>query len=350
MAKKKTAFVLSGGGLRGCFQVGALKYLMEEKGIKPDIVCGISTGSLQAVGVALGIDLEQFWTENINKTSDIYSCSLKACTVINIIAMYLCSLALCMGVCHLVFPTFIGYCIAATLSFLLFGAALICFYLPNMRYKSIFKLKGLRKILKKYLTAHALDDTDIKLFVGSVDLKSSIITYHTNNHINVDTVQASCTIPLVFQPVGLSGMPSVDGGVRDIAPMRIAVDHGATDIYLVICDPLEPHPYTGKIKSILAVGERTLGIICHEIILNDIKAALRRNQLVGPGKYKKVNLYVIYPDEAFLEMYGNVVEVNPEKIKKGIKSGKERAKAILDNEPITYEEIEAIIEMTRRIV
>ena len=58
---KKIAFVLSGGGMRGCFQVGALQYLMKVKNIIPDIVCGISTGSLQALGVALNIDLEEFW-------------------------------------------------------------------------------------------------------------------------------------------------------------------------------------------------------------------------------------------------------------------------------------------------
>lgn len=37
--------VLSGGGEKGAYQVGALRYLVE-KGIDPDIITGVSVGAM----------------------------------------------------------------------------------------------------------------------------------------------------------------------------------------------------------------------------------------------------------------------------------------------------------------
>ncbi len=46
----KTAWVLSGGGARGCFQVGVLAALSKQG--KPDLVIGCSAGALNAAGFA----------------------------------------------------------------------------------------------------------------------------------------------------------------------------------------------------------------------------------------------------------------------------------------------------------
>ncbi|MEI6620923.1 MAG: patatin-like phospholipase family protein [Actinomycetes bacterium] len=46
MTKRKTAFVLSGGGAKGAFEAGALSYLIKVKSICPDIVTGTSAGAI----------------------------------------------------------------------------------------------------------------------------------------------------------------------------------------------------------------------------------------------------------------------------------------------------------------
>ncbi|QLQ08230.1 MAG: patatin-like phospholipase family protein [Anaerolineae bacterium] len=46
-----TAIVMSGGGSKGAFQVGALKR-MYEVGIRPQIVCGTSVGALNGAKLA----------------------------------------------------------------------------------------------------------------------------------------------------------------------------------------------------------------------------------------------------------------------------------------------------------
>lgn len=51
----KTALVVSGGGSKGAFAVGVIKYLTENRpDIKFDTFCGTSTGSLMLPLVALG--------------------------------------------------------------------------------------------------------------------------------------------------------------------------------------------------------------------------------------------------------------------------------------------------------
>ena len=49
----KTAYVLSGGGAKGAFQVGAMEYL-HKKGLRPDLIVGTSVGALNAAGYSYG--------------------------------------------------------------------------------------------------------------------------------------------------------------------------------------------------------------------------------------------------------------------------------------------------------
>jgi len=335
--------VLSGGGLRGCFQVGALQYLMQVKKIIPDIVCGISTGSLQALGVAQGTDLEKFWTENIRKKSDVYSSMLNIGTGLLLFGIYAVLFALCAGILYLVIPTCISCIIAAPASVLLFVLIFILVIFPNI--KSINRFSGLKKILDKYFNKDALKKSGVDLYVGTVDLISSVLTYHPKDRISVDDILASCTIPVFFPPVKQKELRSVDGGVRDIAPMRIAVKKGATDIYLIICDLLKPYPTLSEPKNLLDVLNRTLAIMSHEIVINDIEAAVKKNELADKSRYRKINLYVIDPDMEFVEMFEDILGVNPAHIARGIAIGKKQAEAALKQGPMTKRRIEDILKM-----
>jgi NTE family protein len=49
---KKLAFVLSGGGSRGALQLGAM-YALQEYGLQPDLLIGVSIGAINAAFVAL---------------------------------------------------------------------------------------------------------------------------------------------------------------------------------------------------------------------------------------------------------------------------------------------------------
>ncbi len=72
--------VLSGGGAKGDFQVGALRFLYNQ-GIRPDILTGTSVGAINVAKLAEGENpadptlgltgLERIW-ESLQRNSDMY--------------------------------------------------------------------------------------------------------------------------------------------------------------------------------------------------------------------------------------------------------------------------------------
>src|SRR6202167_2757236 len=52
MAGPKTAFVLAGGGTKGAFEAGAIRYLVEEEQILPQILTAASAGAVAAAVLA----------------------------------------------------------------------------------------------------------------------------------------------------------------------------------------------------------------------------------------------------------------------------------------------------------
>ena len=75
-----TAIVLSGGGAKGDFEVGAVRCIYD-RGIRPDIICGVSVGAINAVKLAEGENpgdptqglpgLEALWA-SLRRDSDMF--------------------------------------------------------------------------------------------------------------------------------------------------------------------------------------------------------------------------------------------------------------------------------------
>src|ERR1700691_1576758 len=60
MAGPKTAFVLAGGGTKGAFEAGAIRYLVEEEQILPQILTAASAGSVAAAVLAQARTPQEF--------------------------------------------------------------------------------------------------------------------------------------------------------------------------------------------------------------------------------------------------------------------------------------------------
>ncbi|HEY6746507.1 MAG TPA: patatin-like phospholipase family protein [Mycobacteriales bacterium] len=75
-----TGIALSGGGTKGDFQVGALR-LLYDRGVRPDLICGVSVGAINAVKLAEGENpanprqglagLVELWS-SLQRDSDMY--------------------------------------------------------------------------------------------------------------------------------------------------------------------------------------------------------------------------------------------------------------------------------------
>ncbi len=58
LARRPIAFVLSGGGSQGSFEVGVLRYLYDDLSVRPAILVGSSVGAIIAAKLAEGDDEE----------------------------------------------------------------------------------------------------------------------------------------------------------------------------------------------------------------------------------------------------------------------------------------------------
>ena len=70
------AIVLGGGGSKAAFQVGAVKYLYQEQGVRPNLIAACSGGSLNGAKLAEGGDdaparLESIW-RGLDKNTDMW--------------------------------------------------------------------------------------------------------------------------------------------------------------------------------------------------------------------------------------------------------------------------------------
>ncbi len=329
----RRAFICSGGGLRGCFQVGAIDYLVNTAGIVPDLACGISTGSLQALGLTVGSRehrtdrLLDVWN-GLKRESDVYSTPF-----IDLLWTI---------------PAFLADALHS----------LITHSEMNGRWRtSLHRLSGLEKKIRANYDPAVIAGSDIRLIVGAVDLESSRLSYFDSRHRgqgagndpdydlrpldSADLILASCSIPAFFPPVPFGGQQLVDGGVRDIAPLSVAIHTLAAmaeeardpdprfELYVLLCYPLGARPSTER-RNLLSILLRTIDVMCSEILRDDVETALGINSLleVHPelsGRYSRFDVYLIEPTRDFID----VLEVDPVKIRAGMEHGRERARIAL---------------------
>jgi len=212
----KTGLVLSGGGSKGAFQVGALDYLMRRENVVFDFVSGVSTGSLQGAMVAQNqlTNLAKIWF-NLKKNTDIYN----------------------TGYIRLLWG---GY--------------------P-------YSFNGMETLLKKYLKK----TYDIPFMVGIVSLETG--KYYSFKNPNIEMVLASCSIPILFPPryIDILRENCVDGGIRNITPLKEAIDFGCDTIYVITCyNEEEEFPIMKQKWGFLDSLKRTIDILVDEVKQNDI--------------------------------------------------------------------------------
>jgi len=269
------ALVLSGGGHKGAFQAGAIKAIAQTK-FTPDLITGSSVGALNLLHLLntitsehnLGVnsrllgpavELYDFWEKKIQGPHNILKKNSK-------------------------------WVMAAGL------------FADN--WPGFFSMDPLKKLMMDQITSD-LHHSPIKAAVGTVNVDTGQIEYHDNSEPNfLDYAFASAMQPVVMPTSWIKGKPYVDGGVRDIAPLSYAINAGATEIIIISCQ--SPAPKTMRWKGdVITLLSRTLDIMVHEVIENDIAECERRNSLIpwsgdSPGGYdnnddKLINLTVIRP-------------------------------------------------------
>lgn len=196
------ALVLSGGGAKGIFQVGALRYIFTETDWKPDIIAGVSVGALHTAILSkhthkdLAVEeLEHIWFDRIKSKNDIYRDSLWR------------KIGVAVGLYDGLFDNTPLW-------------NLVCDYLVANTFVNPFFVETV--CIENGLTYVFSNDTDIYEALNKdipPDWKIS-----SSEALRFDNLRkaifASASIPGLFPSVYINDMRFVDGGVRNVVPLE----------------------------------------------------------------------------------------------------------------------------------
>lgn len=271
----KTALVISGGGSRGAFAVGALEVLLE-RGWKFDIISGTSTGALIASLAAIN---------DIDTLVKIYT-SVRTKDILRL----------------------------------------------NWRRffrDAIYDTKPLKKLIRKTMRGERytqLMESKITILLCRVGYQTGSVLYGSQHPVEgrpeiqpwpnfdgyVSALLASTNEPTLMPPVQVDGETCFDGGVREVVPLRIVSTLGAERVVVIVNSPTAPALVSDPYTKIVAIGTRTLDLMTTEIANDDLLCA---NGVI-----------VIRPTQP---LPGSSLEFDPEEMQQMRKIGREQAKATL---------------------
>lgn len=198
MAKKyKTGLVLSGGGTRGFAHLGVIAAL-NELGIQPDVISGVSAGAIVGAFIAAG--------KNPEEILEIFKR---------------------------------GWFFQYTQ-----------IHLP---VDGLLKLDGLKELIDKEIEGKRIEDLQIPLHICISNLNKGRVEYRDKGPIG-STVLASSSIPVLFAPVKLGVFHYVDGGLMDNIPVEPVKD----DCEQLIVSNISPINPTAKMKNLVQIATRTV--------------------------------------------------------------------------------------------
>ncbi|MBL8149287.1 MAG: patatin-like phospholipase family protein [Blastocatellia bacterium] len=349
----KIAFCLSGGGAKGDFEVGALTFLLRRK-IIPNIVCGTSVGAVNAVAIAegeTGIEkLRKVW-RSLHSNDDMYKAEPWLTKVLPLINSGGAGVDLDFVRVAMFTPLF--PIIAAKLNDAIEVLKAIIEDYQDGKIQGLYNLEPTRKLLKDSkegieptliaksgialrLATVCLQDGDLyyidekgHLFKGRADKvpdKAPVVNL-------VDATLASSAIPVIFKPIKLGDKSFVDGGIREVVPVKAAQEMGAEKIYAVVASESRldrefsfseeskkilkslGFPDTDPIVRIDGIAKRALGCMLNELTEDDLRlrAKLKDN----------ATLWTIRP--TIVPELHDALTINPQLIRLSIDYGYMRA-------------------------
>ncbi len=250
----KRAWIAAGGGSRGIFQAGSLKYLIEA-GYDYDCLYGISVGSINATQVqGGGIDhIEQFWSEistkNILKKSwwDKFK---------------------------------------------------------SFKRGWIHSSDPLREYLKKNVNIKAMKANPREFWINATDYTNknpyTKEVHSLTDYEVINMVLASASPPVYMPPVWFGDRWLVDGGCINNFALTQAIQNGCDDIILILCSNNEGTQEPGNLVDVL---QEVMGMTMNSYLEREMKCIDKVNDLIdklpGPIKPKKIKLTVIQPQKQY---------------------------------------------------
>lgn len=275
------ALVLSGGSIKGAFQAGAIRVVLNS-GYRPDYIWGVSVGALNGSFLAdragrsviagaaprwqdIGNHLVQFWQDRVTRPSDILTRRSAP---------------------ELAWSALLG------------------------RFNGLVNTSRLHALVRETVRADRIAASPAVFRAGVVDLADGhYFEADATRDDLVDHILASAAIPILMPLVFINDVPLADGGVRDIAPLKHAIDAGADHIIIVAtqAETLEPRSFNPR--NVVSLTQRVMEVLLDEVLQNDLAKARHINGFCPPdgsaatsGPYagkRRVEITVIRPSANF---------------------------------------------------
>lgn len=248
----RIGLALGGGAARGFAHIGVLQVL-EEQGIKPDLVVGTSAGSLVAALYAAG------------KTP-----------------IELGSMAMTMDESSLTDWMFPG--------------------------RSLMKGEALAKYVRGFTGGQQIEQMRLPLGIVATDLKNGQPILFRRGDPGI-AVRASSSVPGVFEPVKIAGHEYVDGGLVSPVPVKYARMMGAD---LIIAVDISAIPEGQPTKSFVDILLQTFSIMGHSISQHELLDAdvvmIPKLAGIGSGDFGARRLSILAGREAALTVLAQLRE------------------------------------------
>ncbi len=187
------ALILSGGGARGAFQVGVMKYL-DEIGWTPDLVCGTSVGTVNAAAYGSGIPIDQL---------------IRLWRVYHRKAIFTATPVTVLRSLH-----------------------------SRTRFTAISDSRKIKKLFLDNIDIDALQHSKTVVFISALNMRTGQVTFFRNRVIDITHLMAACAIPGLFPWQIIGENPYWDAGLMVNTPILPALRLQATEIIVVLLSPV----------------------------------------------------------------------------------------------------------------
>src|SRR5438093_1274486 len=208
------AFVLGGGGARGFAHAGVLKVL-DDAGIRADLVVGTSAGSLVGALYAGGIRNDELLETALAVQRD----------------------------------------------------ELVDFVFPH---RGFIEGNRLQTYIDKALKGRLIEQLDIPFVAVATELATGKLVAFTRGDTGM-AVRASCSVPVIFQPTAIRGSEYVDGGLVSPVPVKVARESGA-DLVIAVDVSRQPDEHK-ELGSTAAMLSHAFVVMEHALAQEESKLA-----------------------------------------------------------------------------
>lgn len=256
----QTALILQGGGALGAFECGVVEAL-EEGGVRPDIVAGVSIGAFNGAIVASNPGnaapaLRDFWRR--------LSLQLPAPLDDRTRRVFGSWQALTLGVPEFFRPRW---------NTLGFGDG------PPASWTSLYDPSPVKALIAEYVDFGALKTSPVRLLVSAVDVESGRLAVFDSyvDNLTPEHILASGSLPPGFPWTTIDGRHYWDGGIVSNSPLELLSAHCGSARKRVIVVDLYPEAKALPTNLIEVLGRRDEIVYAERIRRDDAHTALLRD-------------------------------------------------------------------------